>query len=397
MKRLNIYILILFLLIVLGTTSAQTTIQKVLSEIENNNKTLKTAKQSADLQKIDVRTGIYLSNPSVEYERTWGNRETNHAIENELKIVQEFDFPTAYSQRNKIVGLKSTQADAQYQMVRQEILLEAKQLCIQVVYLNKAKIILDERLKNAEELDKSYKKRLETGDANILETNKIALELLNVKTEQRLNDSERRNCLIKLKEINGEADIVFTDRTYQEIDPANFNFEAILQKSIETNPELQNLEQQKQIAEKSVSLAKSMALPKISMGYITNFSGQERFNGFHAGISIPLWENKNTVKRAKTEANITGMEIDNTRLIQTNKLQQLYDKMLVLKESVREFKLLLTGQNNEQLLKKALSSGQISLLEYLTELNFLYQSTGNFLQTERDYYSTVAELTKADL
>jgi len=395
MKKASLYILIS--LWGMMQLPAQSTMQAILIEVENNNKTLKAARQSADLQKIDARTGIYLPNPSVEYERLWGNRASDNTIENELTVAQEFDFPTAYVQRNKIVSLKDGQAESQYKAARQNVLLEVKQLCIQMVYLNKAKAILDERLKNAEELNRSYQKRLETGDANVLETNKIALELLNVEAEQRMNDSERRNCLIKLKELNGDADVVFTDKAYIDVDPMSINMQAILQKSIETNPELKTLEQQKAIAERSVSLAKSLGLPKFNLGYKMSFSGPEKFYGFVAGLSIPLWENKNTVKRAKTEATLTGMEIDNTRLIQTNEIRQLYDKMLVLRESMRKFSLLLSNQNNEELLKKALSLGQISLLEYLTESNFLYQSVENFLQTEKDYHTTLAELLKAEL
>jgi len=51
------------------------------------------------------------------------------------------------------------------------------------VLTRQQKHILEERLRNAEELAKMYAKRLQTGDANALETNKINLELLNVRTE----------------------------------------------------------------------------------------------------------------------------------------------------------------------------------------------------------------------
>ena len=63
--------------------------------------------------------------------------------------------------------------------------------------------LLDERLKNAEELSAMYTRRLETGDANALETNKINLELLNVRTEARMNQTALNNKLKELLVLNG--------------------------------------------------------------------------------------------------------------------------------------------------------------------------------------------------
>ncbi len=80
--------------------------------------------------------------------------------------------------------------------------------------LRQQKHILEERLRNAEELAKMYAKRLQTGDANALETNKINLELLNVKTETSLNETALRNKLQELNTLNGNIPVVFEESTY---------------------------------------------------------------------------------------------------------------------------------------------------------------------------------------
>ena len=69
--------------------------------------------------------------------------------------------------------------------------------------LQRQQALLDERLKNAEELSAMYTRRLETGDANALETNKINLELLNVRTEARMNQTALNNKLKELLVLNG--------------------------------------------------------------------------------------------------------------------------------------------------------------------------------------------------
>ena len=85
-----------------------------------------------------------------------------------------------------------------YTAFRQQILLQAKEVCLDIIMLQRQQALLDERLKNAEELSAMYTRRLETGDANALETNKINLELLNVRTEARMNQTALNN---KLKEL----------------------------------------------------------------------------------------------------------------------------------------------------------------------------------------------------
>ena len=74
--------------------------------------------------------------------------------------------------------------------------------------------ILQERLRNAEELAAMYKRRLQTGDANVIETNKINLELLNVKTEASLNETALRNKLQELNTLNGNIPVVFEENSY---------------------------------------------------------------------------------------------------------------------------------------------------------------------------------------
>lgn len=92
----------------------------------------------------------------------------------------------------------------QKSVFRQGILLQAKDVCLDIIMLRKQQQILTERLRNAEELSAMYAKRLQTGDANVIETNKINLELLNVKTEASLNETALRNKIQELTALNGK-------------------------------------------------------------------------------------------------------------------------------------------------------------------------------------------------
>ena len=124
MKR--IYILFWLSLSALGL-QAQSGMNRVLESIEANNKTLLAGKQMAEAQKLEANTGKYLANPTVELNQLWADRSVG-GNSNELAVVQAFDFPTVYSNKNKLAKLKSATYDHQFAASRQQILLSAQQV-----------------------------------------------------------------------------------------------------------------------------------------------------------------------------------------------------------------------------------------------------------------------------
>ena len=165
-----------------GEVRAQSGIEQILKNIETNNKELQANAQLIASQKLEAKTDNNLPDPTLSYAHLWGAKDKNETI-GELVVSQSFDFPSLYATRNKLNRLKAGAFDSQAIVFRQEKLLLAKEVCLDIIMLRQQKHILEERLRNAEELAKMYAKRLQTGDANALETNKINLELLNVKTE----------------------------------------------------------------------------------------------------------------------------------------------------------------------------------------------------------------------
>ncbi|QLH33489.1 MAG: hypothetical protein HWD62_14635 [Cyclobacteriaceae bacterium] len=65
-------ILFIMLMIVTIKGSAQTELEKVLSQIERNNKSLISEKQFWEAEKLSYRTGLNPENPLVEYEHLPG-------------------------------------------------------------------------------------------------------------------------------------------------------------------------------------------------------------------------------------------------------------------------------------------------------------------------------------
>ena len=185
-----------------GQDKGEASINAILQQIEVNNKQLQSNERQTAAQKLENRTANNLPDPTLSYAHLWDSDDKDITV-GELVIAQSFDFPSLYVTRAKLNRLKSGSLDAQANALRQDILLQAQEACMDIIWLSRQQQILEERLRNAEELAEMYRQRLETGDANSLETNKITLELLNVRTEARMNRTALQNKLKELTSLTG--------------------------------------------------------------------------------------------------------------------------------------------------------------------------------------------------
>ena len=367
----------------------------ILQEIEANSSTLGALREEMEADKLANRTGIYLANPEVEFAYLWGNPTTIGNRTN-LSVMQSFDFPSAYGHKSDLSKLKNENAELNYRSERMSLLLSAKEICVELVYYNALWAEYNTRLKNAEMIADSYQSRLEAGDVGILESNKAKLNLITVKNEAARLNIEREALLAELKRLNGGKELSFTYGQYP-LSTLPTNFESWYASAEEKNPALSYIKGEIEISKRQVALNRAMSLPKISAGYMSEALTHEKFQGVVVGISIPLWENKNTVKEAQARVKASELIMYDGKIGFYNKLQNLYMKASELNRNALEYRSALSLYSNNALLKKALDGGEISLLEYLLELEYYYDAVEKMLEAERDYELSFAELSAVEL
>lgn len=376
---------------------AQNNMADILASIETNNPELKAGAQIVLSQKAEVSSQNTLEDPNFEFEHLWGADNAKDR-KYDISVSQSFDFPSLYVQRNKIGNLKRTLYDGQQAVLRQQILLQAKELCLQVIYLNRCIRLGNERQAAADELVKLYRERLTSGDANILDVNKIEIEQLNITTSNIQRRNELAACLAQLQALNGGeplnlAESALTEYSDREL-PASFD--DLKEQALQSDPELQMLRQENQIAGKEVSLNRAGWLPKFELGYRHAYELGERFNGLSVGVSIPLFANRKKVKIAKAQAVAGSFTVNNKELQTLAALQSSYNEAVALKDNRERYELL-TRQNNFELLQKALASGKISMVEYLVDATQLYEAFENKLSLEYEYQLRLARMYKFEL
>ena len=386
------FIIMLMLCLPIGMQAQN--IDQVLQSIEANNKELLSQKQLTKAQKMENRTENNLPDPTVSYSSFYKNGAgPGHGTE--LVATQGFDFPTQYITRNRQAEMENEAIDLQQQAFRRDVLLRAKNLCLDLILLNQEKALMDIRMKNADELEALYAKRLEAGDANILEVNKIKMERMNVQTEVAQNNAAHRTALQSLLAMNGNMPVEFSESTYPEIKEI-LDYNQLRDEVVASDYSLQAAVAFTRAAEKQVSVDKQNWLPKLEAGFRRNTDTGMSMNGFVVGGSIPLFSNRKKVQIAKAQAISAQLMQEDALLHVENNLMALYNEMTQLKEAMHAYDMPLLYKSLD-LLKQALKEGEISLIEYFVEAETVYQNLQARMQLENQYQKVMASIYKNEL
>lgn len=364
------------------------TIDNVLEEIEKNNTALAAYQKQQEAQSLANKTGVFPSNPEFEYAWFSGNPSTP-GNKTGISLRQHFSFPTTYFHKNRIAHARNDQLQLEYEKHRSDLLLEARLICLELVYYNAMSEQLDQRLQHAQRVADAYSRMLETGETNVIEHNKAKLNLLDLQKQDERLSIEKEDLLQQLTALNGGIAIRFSDANFE---PATISgeFENWYLQAEQNNPVLQSISQEIEINRKEEKLQRASNLPGFSVGYVSELLTHEKFRGFAIGISIPLWENKNTLKHAKARTYATESMEHDRRLQYYNFLKTQHSRAASLQESVMEYRDLVQAIDNTDLLATAWEEGEISLTGYLLELSYLYQSMDKILEMELELHQTLA-------
>ena len=374
---------------------SQNNISEVLQSIEKKNSTLIALRKSAEAQMLKNKSGIYLSNPEIEFGYLWGKPKLI-GNRTDFSAMQTFDIPTISGMKNRLANKQNASVEMLLKAERVNILLDAKQLCLDLIYYNSILDELDKRLSHATRIADIYEKRLSEGDANMLDVNKAQLNLLNAQAELQLMEVERNAVLSKLIQLNGGDDILFIDQHFEAIllPPS---FDEWYAQAEQINPILSYVRQEVEVSKDFVRMSKAKRFPTFSAGFVSEKVVGETFQGIQVGITIPLWENKNQVTHAKASAQAAeARQVDGIQKFYMEMKNQ-YLRAIGLNEIAQNYRNLLNTSNSADLLQKALDAGEISLLNYLTEISLYYNTVNLALEAEKDFQKSVAELLAVEL
>ena len=378
MKR---FLIAVSLVLIASAAWAEGSIGNVLKQIAQNSLTLKALHHEGEAEVLDIKAANAPGGLSVEYSPFFRSGYSGVA-ESELVVSQEIQFPTKYADRNKQAKMQKAVGGRVYEKNRRDILLEAQLLCVDVIRLNKTLAMLGQRLKNSETLRQMYDKRMEAGDANILEVNKVKLDCMEVQTLVSEAQNERMLLLQQLAELNGGKPVAIDDVEIPKFQPIA-DFESYKALALASDADIQMAETMLQSADMNVKMQKREWLPDISFGYRRNTEQKEAVNGVLVGVSFPLYSNSKNIRAAKERRRSAQLRSGYQQLVG---LQQVLDHsdVKMMQESI-------------ELFAKALQQGQINALEYYTEVNSIYEKLQRHIDVHTQSAKLLAALHKNEL
>lgn len=364
-------------------------IDDVLRSVAKHNKELQAQQQIDEAAKLELQTRNNLEDPSVEYSPFF-TRGISGMSSSELVVTQGFDFPTLYGARRSSNRLQQTAIEWQRQALRRTILLNAKELCFDLIRLNQQRALLEEQRKNADELLAFFEKRLKEGDTGILDVNKIKMECMNLQTEVAQNNAAHRTALQSLLALNGNMPLDFSADAYPHVENiADYN--TLYEEVMATDATLQAADASVQAAEKEVKVSKQGWLPKLEVGYRRNTALDEKSNGFLVGGSFPLFSNRKKIQIARAQAIGMQLQRDNARIQAEAVVQGRYNEIQQLQEALKAYDVPLMHRTLS-LLKQSVTAGQLSIIEYYVEAGSIYKNLQAYMDLECQYQKLMARI-----
>lgn len=369
------------------------TIGDVLKQIAANNLTLQSAAHDTRADVLDVKATNTLSGPSVEYSPFF-TKGYSGVAESELVVSQEIDFPTKYAARRKQAQMQQAVGEKQIAKQRRDILLQAQLVCLDLIRVNQTLAMLRERLANSDTLLLMYEKRMEAGDANALELNKVKLDCMEVRTLVSEAEGERTALLQQLKQLNDGKPIDVATTELPHYEPIA-DFEQYRALALASDADVAVAQTALRAADLNLKQQKSEWLPNISFGYRRNTEQREAINGFMVGVSFPLYSSSN-VKAARERRESAELQVQQAQHDAEASLRTSYEQLQGLQEVIdhSDVKLL---QESLALFKKALQQGEITALVYYVEINSIYEKLQRHIDLHCQSVKLLAELHRNEL
>lgn len=260
---------------------------EVLDSIDTNNTTLIALRREAEARKLDNRTDITLADPEVGLKRMWEGAEQSGNL-TEFTIGQSVDLSTVLGKRKGVAIQKNLLVDEEYRAQRMGILLEAELICIDMTYYNALIAELDRRLGHARRVVEVEKRRLDSGDTDVLSYNNVVLSMSALEAEKARVEMERGVLMTRLSHLNGGSPISFDAQAYAPVDLTG-DFDSWYQEALQRSPDMSIVRQERDVRRSELSLSKTMHLPTLSATYINErHRTGERSQGFTVGMNLPL-------------------------------------------------------------------------------------------------------------
>lgn len=362
-----------------------------MAQIAQNNTTLKALHRQMQASVLANGSNLSLTDPEAEVAYLVG---TPKGVPNRtnVSLTQSLDWDVLLGRRRALAKANNQVAYNDYRRAVQQVLTEADEQFTSLVYYNKLCGELSQRQTLAEEIERLYQQKFERGDINQLEVNKVRLNASVSRADWARAHNERQQILANLQRLNGGHAVAFTDTVYPlagKALPPLVDFQSALAGSLAVQTAQAAVAQ----SEAEIKVAKAEGLPALTVGFQGEYIKQNNYSGLSLGFTVPIWGNsRKKIRKAEAELAANRLTVDDVIYQERAQVAKLYASAQQLQHAASALRKDMLLMNNDQLLRRSLELGQISLLDYLLELSFYYTARTSQLEAERDAQLAVSAL-----
>jgi cobalt-zinc-cadmium resistance protein CzcA len=387
-----------------GQQTRTVTLHEAISIALDSNLSVRSASLSIDQRRALKGAAIDLPKTSVDGQYGQFNSYSN---DNSFTISQSLDFPSVYVNRSKLAEANIRSSEWQFKVTQLDIATKVKQVYWEYVFLSARHKLLVYQDSLYSGFMKAAELRSKAGETNKLEMITARSQSLEIKNQLFQVSSDMGINRRKLKLLLfTSSDPVPADAELNRID---FSF-VTDSSSVVKNPSLGYAQQQIEISHIENKLERSMMMPDLSVGYFNqtmigtqeingvsqSFGPGNRFTGFQAGISVPLWFFPYTskAKAARINESIVRNDVDWFKRSISGNYLTLIDELKKYiatteyyeKQAVPEATIIIDQAT------RSYKAGAMDYLEYVLTLSRALTIKQNYLDALNNYNQTVISL-----
>jgi outer membrane protein TolC len=373
-------------------SGAQNSAEVVLASVEKNNPELQALRKRTESEKYGFKAERMVEAPEVGFDYLWGS-PADIGTRKDISVTQSIDIATISGTKGKIAKSESELSDMQFNVRRQEILLQAKLLYINIIYCNAVGAELERRLERSEKVESVYRDMQVRGETDMIEVNKAHLAYLAQRNALARNKMEAEGFRLELQRLNGGEPLEINDLSYVRSDMLPADFDTWYKEVADRSPEIRAARQNVKVNEAVARGIKMSSCPTITAGYMAELVKGSNFRGLTLGLSIPLWSARSKTRQANLSCEASRLEVKDVEASEYSALRSLYEKASGLKDLSDELALSLAVSDEAMsMTEKKFNEGEISLMDSIMELSLYYSVVDESLAASKDYDLALAEL-----
>jgi heavy metal efflux system protein len=379
-------------------------LKEALQMALDSNLSLRAAGYSVEVQK--ALKGASWDLPKTLVEGQYG-QFNSWQKDNMITVSQGLAFPTLYISQNRLAKANIKGSEWELRVSQLDVAAQVKEVYWQIAYLYSKRDLLMYQDSLYSGFLRAAELRAKTGETNRLEMITARSQRMEVRNQLQQVQADIRLYLQKLQTlVNSPAEVVPADTVIRRLPLTSIPDSLV----VAGNPSSGYYLQQVEISRLERKVESNRLTPDLSFGYFSQtiigaqeiegvqrtFGPGDRFTGFQAGITLPLWFGPGTakVKAAKFRQLEARAHAENFEKILTGSYRNLLCEFSKYSNSVDYYEKQAVPEADIIIdqTTKSYRSGAMDYLDYTVNLNRALTIRQNYLDALNNYNQTVISI-----